>query len=83
MLGKLKKETPIHFPHRCSCSSFYSPGRFFAANEIKLMLSRILLDYDIKMPDGFSERYPNLAMGLDALPDPTKNLMLKRVKASA
>ncbi|KAF7540178.1 hypothetical protein G7054_g1529 [Neopestalotiopsis clavispora] len=59
------------------------PGRFFAANEIKLMLSRILLDYDIKMPDGFSERYPNLAMGLDALPDPTKNLMLKRVKASA
>ncbi|KAI0168346.1 ent-kaurene oxidase [Pestalotiopsis sp. NC0098] len=59
------------------------PGRFFAANEIKLMLSRILLDYDIKMPNGLTERYANLTMGLDALPDPTKEILLKRVKASA
>lgn len=47
------------------------------------MLSRILLDYDIKMPNGLTERYANLTMGLDALPDPTKEILLKRVKASA
>ncbi|KAK9416187.1 putative Ent-kaurene oxidase [Seiridium unicorne] len=59
------------------------PGRFFAANEIKLILARIFLEYDIKMPDGLTERYPNLVMGLDALPDPTKAIMFKRVKANA
>ncbi|KAH6654487.1 ent-kaurene oxidase [Truncatella angustata] len=59
------------------------PGRFFAANEIKLILARILLDYDIKMPDGITERYPNLNMGLDALPDPTKAILFKKFKTSA
>ncbi|KAF5851676.1 hypothetical protein GGP41_000454 [Bipolaris sorokiniana] len=28
------------------------PGRFFAANEIKMVLARMLLQYDVKMPDG-------------------------------
>ncbi|KAI0128888.1 ent-kaurene oxidase [Xylariales sp. AK1849] len=59
------------------------PGRFFAANEIKLILVRILLEYDMKMPDGLTERYQNLTMGLDALPDPTKSILFKRVKSSA
>lgn len=78
----------ISLPVVCSAdmcehrTDMHSPGRFFAANEIKLILARILLEYDIKMPDGMTERYPNLAMGLDALPDPTKSLMLKKVKAS-
>lgn len=39
------------------------PGRFFAANEIKMILATILLHYDIKLPDGVTERYPNLEMG--------------------
>jgi hypothetical protein len=46
-------------------------------------LARILLEYDIKMPDGITERYANLNMGLDALPDPTKEILFKKVKASA
>ncbi|KAH8673885.1 cytochrome P450 [Xylariales sp. PMI_506] len=58
------------------------PGRFFAANEIKLILVRLLLEYDIKMPDGLTERYANLEMGLDSLPDPTKELVFKRVKTN-
>lgn len=37
------------------------PGRFFAANELKMILGRALLDYDIKTADGATERYPNLA----------------------
>lgn len=35
------------------------PGRFFAANEIKMIVARCLLEYDIKLPDGVSERFPN------------------------
>lgn len=57
------------------------PGRFFAANEIKLILSRILLEYDIRMPDGLTERYSNMVMGIDAMPDPTKEILFKRVSA--
>ncbi len=53
------------------------PGRFFAANEIKLILANILLNYDIKMPNGLTERYPNIIMGMDSLPDTTKTILLK------
>ncbi|OTB14586.1 hypothetical protein K445DRAFT_318993 [Daldinia sp. EC12] len=59
------------------------PGRFFAANEIKLILARILLEYDFKMPEGLTERYVNINMGTDTLPDPTKEILFKRVKATA
>lgn len=36
------------------------PGRFFAANEIKMIIGRAILDYDFKNADGVTERYPNL-----------------------
>lgn len=69
----------LHFGYgRHAC-----PGRFFAANEIKLILARILLDYDIRMPDGQTERYANINMGTDAFPDPTKEILFKRVKTAA
>ena len=29
-----------------------SPGRFFAANELKAMLAYVVLNYDLKLPDG-------------------------------
>ena len=34
-----------HGTHAC-------PGRFFASNEIKLILAGILMRYDVKFPDG-------------------------------
>lgn len=39
------------------------PGRFFAANEIKMILANALLMYDIKLPEGVTGRYPNLNFG--------------------
>jgi cytochrome P450 len=36
------------------------PGRFFAANEIKMILSNLLRDYEIKLVDGSTGRYPNI-----------------------
>ncbi|KAI1491516.1 ent-kaurene oxidase [Biscogniauxia mediterranea] len=59
------------------------PGRFFAANEIKLILARILLTYDIKMPDGLTERYANLTMGTDQFPDATKDILFKKTASAA
>ncbi|ORY59096.1 ent-kaurene oxidase [Pseudomassariella vexata] len=57
------------------------PGRFFAANEIKLILSRLLVEYDIKMPENITERYANITSGLDEMPDTTKEIMMRRVKS--
>lgn len=55
------------------------PGRFFAANEIKMIVSRAVLDYDMKMSDGSRERYTNLSFGGQSVPDPSKMLLFKRV----
>lgn len=44
------------------------PGRFFAVNEIKMIVGRAVLDYDIKL-DGSKERYPNISIGEDVSSD--------------
>lgn len=31
------------------------PGRFFAANEMKMILIRFLMEYDIRLPEGKSK----------------------------
>lgn len=36
------------------------PGRFFAANEIKMILANVLLRYDLKLTEGSTGRYPNI-----------------------
>lgn len=57
------------------------PGRFFAANEIKMILARIVQDYDIKMPEGVQGRYRNVVRGSSITPDRTKTIMLRKVAA--
>lgn len=39
------------------------PGRFFAVNEIKMIMAQFLMHYDIKNVDGEMERYKNLKAG--------------------
>ncbi|KAK2770603.1 ent-kaurene oxidase [Colletotrichum kahawae] len=53
------------------------PGRFFAANEIKMILATTFLKYDLKMPDGCTERYKNLTFGSQSVPDPSKIIMMR------
>ena len=55
------------------------PGRFFAANEIKMIVAKLIMDYDIKMPDGLTERYAQIEAGSVVVPDPTKKLLFKKV----
>lgn len=50
------------------------PGRFFAANEIKMILSRMMLDYDIRAVPGSKGRYPNIPFGQSVSQDAAINL---------
>lgn len=54
------------------------PGRFFAATEIKLILTRLLENYDMKVPDGVRGRYANNVRGTSISPDATKTIMFRR-----
>ncbi|KAI0155226.1 cytochrome P450 [Xylariaceae sp. FL1272] len=55
------------------------PGRFFAANQIKLIMVNILLGYDVRMPDGLTERYPSQRKGVDVFPDFSKDLLVRKL----
>ncbi|KAF2452602.1 cytochrome P450 [Lineolata rhizophorae] len=55
------------------------PGRFFAANEIKMILSVALLGYDVKCAEGSEGRYTNLEFAHMSFPDSSKTLLFKSV----
>lgn len=55
------------------------PGRFFAANEIKMIVARALLTYDIRNAGESAERYPNIEVSNMCFPDPTKTLLFKAI----
>jgi cytochrome P450 len=59
------------------------PGRFFAANEIKMILVKLLSNYDISLPDGISERHAQIPAGNFSYPDPSKKVVLKRLSVQA
>ncbi|KAF2623086.1 cytochrome P450 [Macroventuria anomochaeta] len=52
------------------------PGRFFAANEIKVALANILMRYDVRLPDGAKPRV--LHYGFEMLSDPSAKVEVKR-----
>lgn len=56
------------------------PGRFFATNEIKMIVAKMVLDYDIGMPGGRTERYEQIEQGRGMNPDPTKALVFRKVR---
>ncbi|KAI0425478.1 cytochrome P450 monooxygenase [Xylaria sp. FL1042] len=63
----------LHFGHgRYAC-----PGRFFASNEIKMILGSLLLDYEFKFPDG-QGRPENMSADENIFPDPGKKVLLRR-----
>lgn len=55
------------------------PGRFFAANEIKMICAVLLMNYDVALPEGESERYENLTFGHTSSPDPKKLLRMRKL----
>ncbi len=59
------------------------PGRFFAANVIKIVIAHIVLNYDIKMPDGLTDRYVNISSGMIENPDITKEVLFRKRRTAA
>uniref|UniRef100_A0A8H7N218 Cytochrome P450 n=1 Tax=Bionectria ochroleuca TaxID=29856 RepID=A0A8H7N218_BIOOC len=55
------------------------PGRFLADAEMKMLLSELLLHFDVKNPEG-QGRHANIAFDNNVMPDPTKTVMVKPVK---
>jgi cytochrome P450 len=58
------------------------PGRFFAANEVKMLVGKVLMEYELKLPPGVSERYPNFTYGDMTMPDPAKTVMIRKHTAN-
>ncbi|KAM5366233.1 hypothetical protein ACJZ2D_010661 [Fusarium nematophilum] len=56
------------------------PGRFFAANEIKMILANALLRYDVKLVGSETKRYPNIEFAHMSIPDSSKKLLFKTVE---
>ncbi|KAF4813025.1 Cytochrome P450 monooxygenase ATR2 [Colletotrichum tropicale] len=54
------------------------PGRFFASVEIKMIVAIILLNFDIILAEGETERYKNIEIGVQSMPDPAKTIRLRR-----
>ncbi|KAJ8509399.1 hypothetical protein ONZ45_g8424 [Pleurotus djamor] len=53
------------------------PGRFFASMQIKIMLAHILLNYDVKLPDGQTIRPSNLVFDGMILPPMKAHLIFQ------
>ena len=54
-----------------------SPGRFFAANELKALLAFIVINYDFK-PARDGPPPTNIYFAENVIPDPTVQLMFRR-----
>lgn len=68
--------TPDHLTF--GYGKYACPGRFFAANEIKLALCHLLLKYDWKLPEKAPPK--PLIIGIDPLVDPEARLLFRRRK---
>ncbi|KAI8648839.1 Ent-kaurene oxidase [Fusarium sp. Ph1] len=53
------------------------PGRFYASNEMKLVLANLLLLYDFKLPEG-TGRPRNITIDSDMVPDPRARLYVRK-----
>jgi len=55
------------------------PGRFFAANTMKAILSRLILDYEFKFVEGKDGKRPaNLVVGEHILPSMTSEVLFRK-----
>lgn len=54
------------------------PGRFFAANTIKAILSRIILDYEFRLEDGSAGRPKNVVVGEHIIPNSSAKVLFKK-----
>ncbi|KAJ8131349.1 hypothetical protein O1611_g2277 [Lasiodiplodia mahajangana] len=56
------------------------PGRFFASNQIKIILAHILTNYHFKFGDGVVGRPKNPMFEVNVLADPTVEVLFKKIQ---
>lgn len=54
------------------------PGRFFATNQIKIILAHLIFNYDFALEKPEAGRPKNFMFEVNVLADPTAKLLLKR-----
>jgi hypothetical protein len=54
----------------------FSPGRFFAVTEMKLVLMHLVMNYDVKLLPGTAPR--PLIMGTAIIPDPKLPVLFRK-----
>ena len=54
------------------------PGRFFAGNEIKLIMVELLMKYDIKFEDSRKDRPANMAFETQLIPDHHAKVLVRK-----
>lgn len=65
----------LHFGH----GKYACPGRFFASNEIKVILCHLLLRYDFKFPEDRNQARPaNWSYEEAFYPDPTIPVLMRQ-----
>ncbi|KAI1115571.1 cytochrome P450 [Nemania sp. NC0429] len=57
------------------------PGRFFAANELKIALVHLLLKYDLRPTDDFGAEAGVIELGFDLRVDPATRILVRRREA--
>jgi hypothetical protein len=55
-----------------------SPGRFFAANELKLMLAHLVVNYDVQFENSSHIRPPNVYFSNSCVPNPTAKVCFRK-----
>lgn len=55
-----------------------SPGRFFAVNEAKAVMAHILLNYDIKFPEGVTSHPAGKWFSASYTPHPSVQLLVRK-----
>ncbi|KAI1500520.1 cytochrome P450 monooxygenase [Biscogniauxia marginata] len=68
----------LHFGH----GKFACPGRFFASNEIKIILIHLLLRYELRYPEG-QGRPQNLSVDENIYPDPSARVLIRARQEAA
>lgn len=63
----------LHFGY----GKYACPGRFFASDEIKMILVHLLLNFDFKYPAG-QTRPANISAGEFLFPEPTARVLMRR-----
>lgn len=55
------------------------PGRFFAGTEIKLIMAHLIKNFDLDLKDKTKGRPANMKIALQLRPDPTAEVLFRRI----